>query len=158
MEKIFNDDDSIIIIEGKRGTCSIRNMYTTRARRNGCSKDETDTRAIWKKRRQQNSYTDTILSWPDAKVAADICKGGPIHYQVRVDSGISEGWILTFVVPAITSKYCRSVSLVLGRALLWTIFDEVKHFAVPDNIFRRVHNAYQDLEDRCRLPQVENSV
>ena len=51
MEKIFNDDDSIIIIEGKRGTCSIRNMYTTRARRNGCSKDETDTRAIWKKRR-----------------------------------------------------------------------------------------------------------
>ena len=47
---------------------------------------------------------------------------------------------------------------MLVRALLWRIFDEVQHFAVPDSIFRRVKNAYKDLEDRCRLPEVENPV
>ena len=36
------------------------------------------------------------------------------------------------------------------------IFCEVQHFAVPDNIFRRAKNAYQDFGDMCRLPEVEN--
>ena len=47
---------------------------------------------------------------------------------------------------------------MLDRALLWRIFDEVQHFSFPDNIFRRVKNAYQDLGDRCRLPEGENPV
>ena len=47
---------------------------------------------------------------------------------------------------------------MLGRALLWIIFDEVQHFSVPDNIFRRVNNAYQDLGYRFRLPERENPV
>ena len=47
---------------------------------------------------------------------------------------------------------------MLDRALLWRIFYEVQHFSVPDNIFRRVKNAYQDLGDRCRLPEGENLV
>ena len=131
-------------------------MATTRDRRCGCSKYETDTRDYWKQKCQKDLYSDTILPWPDAKVADDLCKGVSIHYQVRVDSGLSEDWILTFFVSSIASKYCRSVSLVLGRALLWIIFDEVQHFSVPDNIFRRVNNAYQDLGYRFRLPEREN--
>ena len=47
---------------------------------------------------------------------------------------------------------------MLGRDLIWIIFDKVQHFSVPDNIFRRVKNAYQDLGDRCRLTEVENPV
>ena len=85
-------------------------------------------------------------------------RGGPINYQVKADSGISEDWILTFIVPAIASKYCRSVSLVLVRALLWRIFDEVQNFSVPDNIFRRVNNYYQDLGEMCRFTEEENIV
>ena len=61
-----------------------------------------------------------------------------------MDIGISEDWISTFVVPAIASEYCQSVSLVLGRALLWIMFDEVEHFSVSDNIFRRMNNDYQN--------------
>ena len=99
-----------------------------------------------------------IISWPDARVASDLCKWLPIHYQFIVDGGISEDWILTFVVPSIASKYWQSVSLVLGRALLRRIFYEVQHFAVPDSIFRRVKNSCQGLGYRCRLPEGESPV
>ena len=61
MKNILNDDYFITILEGKRGTHSIGNMATTRSRRCGCSKDETDMRARWKQRRQQYLYADTIL-------------------------------------------------------------------------------------------------
>ena len=143
MKIILKDDDFITLFEGKCGTHSIRKMETLRDRRCGCSKYETGRRALWRKKFHQYSYADTILPWPYEKVAADVCKGGAIHYQVRLDSGISEDWILTFIVPAIASQYCRSVSLVLGRALLWRIFDEVQHFSVSDNIFRRANNAWE---------------
>ena len=68
MKKVLNDDDFITIFEGKRGTHSIRKMATTRARRCGCSKDETDMRARCKQKHQQDSYADTILPWPDANL------------------------------------------------------------------------------------------
>ena len=79
MKKILNGDNFSSILEGKCGTHSIRKMATIRARRCGCSKDETDTRARWKQRRHQDLYADTILPFPDEKVAAALCKGGPIH-------------------------------------------------------------------------------
>ena len=47
---------------------------------------------------------------------------------------------------------------MLVRALLWIIFDEVQHFSVPDKIFRRVKDSYQELVDRCRLTKGENPV
>ena len=89
MKKILNDDDFITILEDKRGVHRIRKMEKMTARRCGGSKYDTDTRSCWKQRRQKYLYADTILSCPDVKVAAALCKGGPIHYQFRVDSGIS---------------------------------------------------------------------
>ena len=47
---------------------------------------------------------------------------------------------------------------MLGRALLWRMFDEVQHFCVPDSIFRRVNNAYQYLGEMCKLPEGKNPV
>ena len=38
------------------------------------------------------------------------------------------------------------------------IFDEVQNFAVPDNIFSRVKNAYRYLGDSCRIPEVDNQM
>ena len=89
MKNILNDNDFITILEGKRGTYSTRKMATTRSRRCGFSNDETDMRAHRKQRCQKDSYADIILPWPDVKVSAALCKGGPILYQVRVDRGIS---------------------------------------------------------------------
>ena len=90
MKIILNEYGLSNILEGKRGTHSIRKMTTTRARICGCSKDETNTRHQWKQRRQQYLHDDMILPWPYAKVDSSLCKGGPIHYQVRLDNGILE--------------------------------------------------------------------
>ena len=107
MKNILSDDDFIIILQGKRGTHRTRKIAMTKARMCRCSKDESDTREHWQHRRHQDSCADTILPCPDAKVAATLCKGGSIHYQVRVDIVISEDWISTLVVPTIASKLVR---------------------------------------------------
>ena len=76
MKKILNDDDFITILESKRDIHSTREMALMGSRRCGCSKYETDTRALWKQRRQKYLYADTIILWPDEKVSAALCKGG----------------------------------------------------------------------------------
>jgi hypothetical protein len=156
MGEIFKDND--FTFEGKRGTHSIRKLATTRARKFGCSKDDTDTRGRWKRKRQQDSYADTMLPYPDAKVAAALCKGGPIHYSVKPNSGISEDWIIQYVDPQIASRYCRPLALVLGRALLWRVFDDNESHVVPPHICHRVKSAYRDIGDRCQLVAGENPV
>ena len=88
MRKILNCDNFGTIIEGKRGTYSIRNTATEISRRFGCSKDETDTRSRMKQRRQKYLYADMILLCPYAKVSATLCKEGPINNQVRAYSVI----------------------------------------------------------------------
>ena len=106
----------------------------------------------------QDGYAEVTVPWPDAKVAAALCKGGPVHYCVKERSGISEQWIIDHVVPAIKSRYCQSVSLVLGRALLWRIFDDADTHVAPLQIRDRVKQAYRDLGDRRLLPEGENPV
>ena len=106
---------------------SLRKFETTFFRQNGCNKDDTDLCARWKgKGRHQDSYTDSTLLYPDARVWLAICKGVPVYYTVREDSGISKEWLCDYVVPKTQTKYCQSVSIVFDRALLWRIFDPEK--------------------------------
>jgi len=45
-------------------------------------------------------YDDIELPYPDAKIAALLCVGGPIKYQLRENSGITNEWILnSYVIP-----------------------------------------------------------
>ena len=123
---------NIELVTGKKGTHSMRKFATTFARRNGCNKDNVDLRARWKgKGRQQDTYADTTLPFPDAKVCAALCKGGPLHYRLRENSGISTEWICEYVVPHISAQYCESGPVVLGRALIWRIFDPEQSRIVP---------------------------
>ena len=158
MRAILDEADFPIMEKGNISTHSVRKLATTRARNSGCTKDDTDTRARWKRKRQQDHYADTMLPFPDAKVAAALCKGGAITYSVKQNSGISEDWILKHVDPSIASHYCRSVALVLGRALLWRVFNEDEARFVPDDICQRIKGAYRDLGERCQVPSGENPV
>lgn len=158
LKTVINDPEFECTLKSKRGTHSIRKFATTRARNCGCPKDEIDMRARWKHKRQQDTYADTILPWPDARVAVALCKGGVIHYNVKADSGITEDWILAHVVPNIMTLFERPVSLVLGRALLWRCFDETESIIVPDTIRNRVRAAYNDLGDTCQLMADENPI
>jgi hypothetical protein len=157
-KRILDREEMFRAVRAKKGTHSIRKYSTTRARNSGCSKDECEVRGQWRRRRQQDVYTDVCLPWPDAKVAKSVCKGGPIHYFVKESSGMSEEWILENVVPQISSKYSRSAALVLGRGLLWRIFDTEQCNAVPVDISTRVKNARNNLGDRCQLLEGENPV
>ena len=159
LKSILDDKDMDIIMEGKRGSHSIRKFATTRARRNDCSIDEIDYRGRWKsRRRQQDQYTDTLLQWPDARVCKALCKGGAIHYKIKEEYKISEDWILEYVVPHIATICDRSVSLVLGRALLWRCMDVSESIVVPEGIKARVRTAFTELAHRNHVSSEENPV
>ena len=76
--------EEVEIVLGNKGTHSMRKFSVSFPRLNGFGKDETDLRAIWKgKGRKQDTYVDSTLPYPDAKVCAALCKGGPGHYRIK---------------------------------------------------------------------------
>lgn len=88
-----------------------------------------------------------------------MCKGGAIAYVVHPDSGISEQWILHHIVPhprdyGIDPQVC----LVLGRAVLWALFDPIQRRRIPEHRRQQMLLAYQGLGDRNTLPEGENPV
>jgi hypothetical protein len=68
-------------------------------------------------------YDDTDLPFIDMKVCAMLCVGGPCSYAVEAD-GIDNDFIVQNFVPNIAAKFGEAVALVLGHALLWTIFSD----------------------------------
>lgn len=74
-------------------------------------------------------------------------------------SGISDGWILQHIVPnmvayGINPHACK----VLGRALLWCLFDDVQRDCLPDALRQQMLLAYKGLGDRNTLPVDVNPV
>ena len=61
---------------------------------------------------------DTNISHVDAKVAAAMCKGRVIAYEIDPLSGVSDNWILDYVVPNMVCRGIPSeVCIVFGRAV-----------------------------------------
>ena len=107
MKKVHSGPEfqDVELVTRNKGTHSMRRLSTTFARRNGCGKDNVGLRARWKgKGRQQDTYAESTMSFDDAKVCASLCKGGPVHYKVRINSGISKEWICKYVVPHISAQ------------------------------------------------------
>ena len=138
--------------EGKLGTHSFRKFPASFARRNGCSKDDVDSRGCWRKRRVSDRYVEVNIPYPDAKVAAVLAMGGPVRYGLNNGSGITETWLLENVVPNI----CRSVhlqqqvALVLALPLLWAAFDDSMIDYMPGTLRNCICTAYNMLEDRLQ--------
>ena len=137
-KKIIESPDFQKAAEGELGSHSTRKFAATFARRNGCSRDDVDARGRWKgTRRIVDMYIDSTIPYPDAKVAASLCIGGAIKYEVRRDSRISEDWLLEHVSRNILRLFPRQMALVLGKALLWGICDdEVSQFIEPEMVER----------------------
>ena len=96
--------------------------------------DDTDYRGRWKNsRRQHETYADTDIGWVDAKVASSLCKGGPIAYVIDPlsVSGVTDQWVLDHVVPNLSKKVPVEVAKVLGRAVLFRVFDPIGETAFP---------------------------
>jgi hypothetical protein len=107
----------------------------------------------------QDAYADVNISHVDAKVAAAMCRGGAITYQVNPLSGISAEWILQHVVPNMVRYGIHpQVCIVLGTAVLWALFDTVQRERFPDGLRQDVMRAYEGLGDRNQLAVGENPV
>jgi hypothetical protein len=156
MAEVYKHEDFERVKEGPVGTHSVRKMPATQARRSGCSKDDTDHRGRWRrKKRQSDDYVDMALPYPDAKVAAKLCIGGPCMYALKTNSGVSDDWLAEYVVPNILRRFPRQVGMVLGRALLWACFDEVMKELLPAALLTRILTAYAAIR---RLPEGESPV
>ncbi len=90
---------------------------------------------------------DTNISHVDAKVAAAMCKGGIIAYKIDPLSGVSDNWILDYVVPNMVGLGIPSeVCIVFGRAVLFRVFDRTGEDAVPTPMRESIMQAYHELE------------
>ena len=154
---IFKAGNTLIRNEGGSGalgTHSVRKLAATHTRRSGASKDERDIRGRWKgKARVGDRYDDVELPWPDIKVAQMLCVGGACKYVITRESGVSNEFVFEFVVPNIKKRFNADVTLILGTALLYLIFED-EHRVVPRVLRERV---LQALHTVSRTPR-ENPV
>jgi hypothetical protein len=103
-KRLADEDDE----EGV-GTHSYRKFPSTYARSCGCTPDEIEIRGRWKEqgKRVVFRYIDVKQLFIDAKVAAALCIGGPIKYDL-VDDGVvrnavTNEWLFRYVISAIMS-------------------------------------------------------
>ena len=140
-QKVFKLDE-FQTTAGQLGSHSIRKFAATHVRRCGISKDDKDIRGRWKgKGRVSDVYDDVELPYPDCKVAEKLCIGGPCFYLVDTsicNSNILATFILTKVVPNIRRRLPDSVSIILGKAVLWLVFSSVANNFVSTNYVERV--------------------
>ena len=157
MKQVINDPAFDVVLDEKQGTHSMRKFATDFAKRNGIHKDDIDHRFRWRSKRMQDNYASTTIPSTDAKVAAALCKGGPIHYHLKEYSGINDEWVCDKVCPNITATYGSVIGKVLGRALLWCVYDTEQTKVVPIFISDRIKEAYNKVTDK-RLADGENPV
>ena len=89
-----------------------------------------------------DQYVDVLLPYPDAKVAATLCVGGPCKYEVAAGTNISNKWLLKTVVPHIAVHFMDKIAIVFVKSLLWAIFNEETSKWLPVSEVERVKSAY----------------
>ena len=141
-------------LSGPLGTHSNWKLASTHTRRSGATKDERDIRGQWKgKARVADVYDDVELPWPDVKVAQMLSIGGPCRYVLQ--NNVTDQFVLTHVVPNTRKKFDDAPAVILGTALLFSIFcidDESNN--VPASICISVRNAYRSEGYNVNIPPV----
>jgi len=142
------DDFERVPLAGLLGSHSTRKFASTHARRNGCSRDDVDLRGRWKGNKKiVDLYIDNVLPYPDGKVAGSLCVGGPIKYELKEGSRITENFLLTNVAPHIASFFPKSMAITFAKALLWGIFDDSFSEHLPNAIVGNVRSSVRQLMD-----------
>ena len=145
-KRLADEDDE----EGDVGTHSYRKFPSSYARANGCSPDEIKIRGRWKFQgtRVVFRYIDVKQLFIDAKVAAALCVGGPIKYELigEAKAVVTNEWLFRNVVPCIRERFSGDSRFccVLGLSLLFGCFDEELSQELPLHIVARVRNAWDE--------------
>ena len=146
LKMILEEDDFERSADGELGSHSTRKFAATLARRNGCSRDDVDMRGRWKgQKRIVDTYIDSQLPYPDAKVAASLCIGGAIKYELRGDSRVSHDWLIEHVAPNTATLFPTQMTIVLAKALLWAICNDESSQFVDQLMVERVRREVSNL-------------
>jgi hypothetical protein len=138
------------VVTGLIGTHSLLKYPSTHARRNGYSRDDIDFCGRCKRStRQVDMCIDVELPYPDAKVAAALCIGGACKYVIKESNGVSDSWLLRYVVSNIYTEYTHDVALVLAHPLLWAVFEPTLQGYLTQSLTHRIKATYETI---C-LPQ-----
>ena len=145
LAEVWKDPGFVRIVEGFLGSHSLRKYPATKARRSGCSKDDVDNRGRWRKKRVGDRYVDINLPYPDAKVAAVLCTGGPCKYALKNGSGVSNMWLVANVVPYMVAspRIKDGAALVLAKPILWACFEQDMQYKMPHGTRARIRAAYE---------------
>jgi hypothetical protein len=150
---VFGSDD--FFKGSKAGTHSIRKYAATHCRNEGISKDDVESRGRWRDgRRVSNRYEDPTLPFVDVRACEKLCQGGACTY-VAQPGCVTQEFLCSHVVPAIATKFGANVAIVLGSAVMWTIFSSHSDM-VPDIIRSRVIQAYDALHNK--IPNAVNPI
>ena len=104
--KILREEGFPLFDQRPLGSHLIWKFPATYVHRNGCSRDDVDIRGRWKSnKRQVDTYIDMELPYPDAKVAGVLAIGGPIKYELKPNSGLTDKWLLQNVGSAIRHNF-----------------------------------------------------
>jgi hypothetical protein len=87
-------------------------------------------------------YADTALPYPDAKVAFELCHGGPIKYKLADGCGVSDEWVANSVMPNTSAVFSSKLGSNLGRALLWACYDDKAKESIDSGLRNKVIAAY----------------
>lgn len=156
LRKIFLGDEFENNEKGELGSHGIRKLASTHAANSGCSTDDIERRGRWKQgNKMVHRYIDNTLSYPDARVQVALCLDRPVKYVAKDGSGITDEFLLDYVVPNINKNFGKGVALTLGLPLLWTIMDEAMKSFLPKLLVSRVTTEYKKF---MKLPGNENPV
>ena len=134
----------------KTGGHGFQKYGKTKARRSGkCAKDDVDLQGRWKldSTKPSSTYEDTFMPFSDARVAFQLCHGGPVGYDLAPESGLSDEWIAQQVTPNISGVYGEKMAAILGKALLWACCDEGAKTAIDPAFLKRVLTSYDAHND-----------
>ena len=141
LKAIRDKEDFIRHAQGPVGTHCLRKFPSTYARRYGCSKDDVDARGRWRKKRQNDTYVDVLLPYPDAKVAALLYA---LAVHANTGSGVTEQWLRQHVVPHMLQREKLQLQevLALARPIIWACFDDQVERYMPGPMRNRIRDAY----------------
>ena len=66
----------------------------------------------------------------------------PCKYVLNEESGVSDDWLLQYVVPNICMEFPRNVALTLARPLLWAAFEPSLLGFLPGKLTQQIQMAY----------------
>jgi len=151
LEKIISSSNFKPVKRGKLGTHSLRKGPSTYSARFGVLREWISLRGRWQGKKQQvDTYIDSDVPFPDAKVASILCgPRGPCKYVVKEGGGlvINNDFFLS-LVPRCIDAFGTDIAIIFARLLLWAAFKSTVLYngdavsIIPSDLQKKILDAW----------------